>query len=169
MGNCLLAGESTDAEKAIEATRRHDLSRAIPVFDNCDIKKVHIQNRMHEIYEQAPTPVKQKELLDEADVLWLVAQLFDWDIVANKQSKDDTSGNTRYIIRGLAEETEYYVRISAKNETNPNSITNCFKLFSLLQLTTTLLLRRFLIFILVSLTKRVTAKRPMWNVTVQIR
>ncbi len=53
MGNCLLAGESTDAEKAIEATRRHDLSRAIPVFDNCDIKKVHIQNRMHEIYEQA--------------------------------------------------------------------------------------------------------------------
>ena len=30
--------------------------------------------------------------------------------------------------------------------TNPNSITNCFKLFSLLQLTTTLLLRRFLIF-----------------------
>ena len=30
-------------------------------------------------------------------------------------------------------------------QTNPNRITNCFKLFSLLQLTTTLLLRRFLI------------------------
>ena len=29
--------------------------------------------------------------------------------------------------------------------TNPNKMTNCFKLFSLLQLTTTLLLRRFLI------------------------
>ena len=40
----------------------------------------------------------------------------------------------------------YYLFLNRSFQTNPNRITNCFKLFFLLQLTTTLLLRRFLIF-----------------------
>jgi len=39
----------------------------------------------------------------------------------------------------------YCLLLNHSFQTNPNSITNFFKLFSLLQLTTTLLLRRFLI------------------------
>ena len=39
----------------------------------------------------------------------------------------------------------YCLLLNHSFQTNPNSITNCFQLFSLLQLTTTLLLRRFLI------------------------
>ena len=37
----------------------------------------------------------------------------------------------------------YCLLLNHSFQTNPNSITNCFQLFSLLQLTTTLLLRRF--------------------------
>ena len=37
----------------------------------------------------------------------------------------------------------YCLLLNHSFQTNPNSITNCFELFSLLQLTTTLLLRRF--------------------------
>ena len=40
----------------------------------------------------------------------------------------------------------YCLLLNHSFPTNPNRITNCFKLFSLLHLTTTLLLRRFLIF-----------------------
>jgi hypothetical protein len=49
-------------------------------------------------------------------------EIKDWQS-ANTQQKEDRTGNTRYIIRGLAEETEYYVRVYALNKAGSSNPT----------------------------------------------
>ena len=62
-----------------------------------------------------------------------------------KYSKRRRSNVAVIIVRVIfiSEFLFYCLLLNHSFPTNPNKITNCFKLFSLLQLTTTLLLRRF--------------------------
>ena len=133
------------------AQAESDLSVAVAELDERQAELKIVQDALAALQEELRLTMEKKDKL-VSDVKLCAERLERAEKLikglGGKYSKRRRSNVAVIIVRivFISSFLFYCLLLNHSFPTNPNRITNCFKLFSLLQLTTTLLLRHFLIF-----------------------